>query len=147
MKLYCFIEICWKWMTSNCIKFLKDSRWRVVWTICSMKESIKFLKDAVRTNNRLSIKTTVYVTYHIQFCSIFFYQSWRKSIHLQVSMSFIQKCLSHCSRAILFNANSTTYVFLNFFESFRYSYFKTPSWKHLWWSLVEVYTVDQSTVF
>ena len=45
-----------------------------------------------------------------------------------------------------FIRNSTIYFFLTSFQSFRCSYFKTPSLNHLWWSLVEFWTVDHSPV-
>ena len=37
--------------------------------------------------------------------------------------------------------------FLDIFQSFRSSNFKTPSWEHLWWSLEEFWVVDYSSVF
>ena len=47
----------------------------------------------------------------------------------------------------LIKGNSTTYFFLTIFQSFWCSYFKTPSLNHLWWSLVEFWSLYTVVLF
>ena len=66
-------------------------------------------------------------------------EKFQKSICDEVFSSDV-----NCSRAILIKRNSTTYVFLDIFQSFLCSYFKTSPWRHLWWSLAEFWKVVKS---